>query len=319
MPEESTTSGTSGLTISGRRVVSVLRWSRRPPARWGVFFFFALTVGLALIVRSSETLFLLKLAAAFTVLFVLWPIIQGTYLLHKNKTVSLRAGYGVADNQILGELPTHRANELRQLGFSFVGCLEKKPDHPRVATHVAIFIHAENGDSAQLARVQSSLRTTYLLVFAARFRGGLVLETSDWRGLPIFRPKLKFRRFPFPQVRSTSDLYHLHRVIAKEYDTTRIRLRETPENALTHFIEAAEEIHTLNMEQGDYKLNEFGNHYVFTWRGAFRTSFLRAWPISAIRRIQGYTRAKKQCEQLGYWIDPKFGRIVPIRKKPAES
>jgi hypothetical protein len=314
MPKDSTASDFSGLTIGGRRVVSVLRWSRRPAVRWGVFFFFAVTVGLALIVPSNETLFLLKLAAAFTVLFVLWPIIQGTYLLHKNRTVSLRADYSAADDQILGELPAHRVNDLRELGFSFVGCLQKKPEHPRVTTRVAIFIHEESGDSAQLAIVQSSLQTTYVLIFATRFRHGLVLETSDWHGLPISRPKPKFPGFRFPQVRSASDLYLLHRAIAKEYDATRIRLRETQENALANFIEAAEEIHVLNMEQGDYKLNESADHYVFTWRGAFRTSFLRALPISAIRRIKVYTRAEKKCEQLGYRINPKFGRIEPLEK-----
>lgn len=275
---------------------------------------FALISGIEVIAGSNETLLLWRVSLVFTVLFVSWPILQGTYLLHKNKSVSPRAGYRIADNSLLGELPTHDAADLARLGFAFVGCLEKEPDDPRVTTHVAIFVHEESGNSAQLARVRSSLRTTYLVAFATRFRNGLVVETSDSFRTPIFHPKPKYQSFRFPQVRSTSNLYFLHQAITREYEASRIKLRETPENALANFIEAAEEIHILNMEQGDYRLNPTGDRYVFTWRGAFRHSFLHAWPMSTIRVIRASSRAEKKCNQLGYRINPKLGRIEPIAK-----
>ena len=314
MPEDSTAPGFSGLTIAGKRYVTVERWSRRRTVRWGVFWVFAGASVLAFLVRSSLTLLLWQATLVFCIGFILWPIFHGTYLLHKNQSLQLQAGYSVAGDLSLEEFPHYQTSALQQLGFTFVGCLEKKPNDPRVITNVAIFVREENGDSAQLASVRNSLGTTHLVVFVTRFRSGLVLETSNSFQMPMFHPKPRFRSFRFPQVRTTSDLYLLHRAITKEYDATRTRLRETPENALINFIEAAEENHSLNMEQGDYKLNMLGNQYVFTWRGAFRRSFLRAWPMSSIRQMRVYSQAKKKCAQLGFSINPKLGRIAPIEK-----
>jgi hypothetical protein len=225
--------------------------------------------------------------------------------------MALRAGYSVANNVSVKEFPVHHADALMQMGFQFVGCLVKKPDDPRVITRVAIFVHEERGDSAQLARVQSSLATTHLLVFATRFRNGLVLETSNYSRAPLFRPKSKFPSFRFPGVRSESDLYLLHRTLAKEFESTRVKLRESPEAALQNFIEAAEEIHSLNIGQGSFKLNGAGDRYAFTWRGALRHSLLNNWPMSTIRSIRVYRTADKICKRLGYRINPKFGRIEP--------
>ena len=151
-------------------------------------------------------------------------------------------------------------------------------------------------------------------MFATRFRSGLVLETSNYFRTPLFRPKPKFPSFRFPRLRSESDLYLLHRTLAKEYEQTRTKLRETLEDALKNFIEAAEEIHLLNMEQGDYELNDSGDRYLLTWRGALRQSFLHAWPMSTIRSIHARAAAEKTCERLGYRINDKLGRIEPFKK-----
>jgi hypothetical protein len=44
--------------------------------------------------------------------------------------MSLQANYGIVDNLRFGELWVHRAVELADLGFKFVACLERSPDHP---------------------------------------------------------------------------------------------------------------------------------------------------------------------------------------------
>lgn len=314
MPNDSTPSGFPGLTIAGKRYITVERWSRRRSVRASVLFLFVLISGIQLAVRSNTSHLLWEASLVSTLLFILWPIAQGTYLLHKNRTMSLHARYTAANNLKLEEFPIHHASALRQLGFQFAGCLEKQPNDPRVTTRVALFVHEENGDSAQLALVRSSLRTVHLLVFATRFRSGLVLETSNYFRMPLFRPKPKFPSFRFPQLRSVSCLYLLHRALAKEYEQTRTKLRETSEDALTNFIEAAEEIHLLNMEQGDYKLNDSGDHYLLTWRGALRQSFFHAWPMSTIRSIRAHAAAEKTCKRLGYRINPKLGRIEPFKE-----
>jgi hypothetical protein len=195
----------------------------------------------------------------------MWPLLAGTYLLQKNRTVSKRAGYKIVDSLRLGELWLHRATELAQIGFQFVACLEKTPDHPLVTTMLAIFVHAENGDSAQLAKVHSPLQTNHLVVFNTRFDDGLALETTTGPRSRIFRRKAKFPTFGFPQVRNLESLYQLHRALKHEFTGTRQPVAATATFVATGFIDAAEEIHSLNMGQGDYKLDPSGEHYVYTW------------------------------------------------------
>jgi hypothetical protein len=250
---------------------------------------------------------------ALVVLYVVWPLFIGTYLLHKKRTASKRACYKVVDSLRLGELWVHRATELAQMGFRFVACLEKTPDHPLVTTLLAIFVHPENGDSVQLAKVHSSLRTTHLVVFNTRFDDGLVLETSNSHRAPIFRRKAKFPTFRFPQVRNLGNLYQLHRALTHEFTGTRRPVEATAEFAATAFIDTAEEIHSLNMSQGDYKIDRSGEHYVYTWKGAFRHSLLQTWPVAPIRQILAASDADRACERLGFRINPKLGRIEPIK------
>lgn len=309
MPDESPISARPPLTILGKRVISVQRWSRRASVRWMVFLVFVSVSLLHTFVRSRGSLLLWQMAAILTIAYVSWPFFHGTYLLHERRTTSMRAGYKVVDNLRLGELPLYRATALRHLGFKFVGCLEKTPDHPLVTTLVAIFIHPENGDSAQLAKVSNSLGSTELVVFNTCFDDGLVLETSNGRRRPIFRPKPKFPTFRFPQVRNLGDLYRVHRAITKGYIELRNPVAATADSALAEFIGTAEEIHSLNANQGDYKLSKSGDHYVYNWKGAFRHSFLHAWPIISIREILVESDANRLCESLGFRVNPKLGRI----------
>jgi hypothetical protein len=118
------------LTILGKRVISVQRWYRRTSVRSLVILIFFLVVILHLFLRSSESLHTLQAAAALAILYVLWPFLRGTYLIHQKRSMSLQANYGIVDNLRFGELWVLRAVELADLGFKFVACLERSPDHP---------------------------------------------------------------------------------------------------------------------------------------------------------------------------------------------
>jgi hypothetical protein len=314
MPDESSHNAAPALTISGRQVVAVRRWYLRRSVRSFVLFGAIFALAFHLVVRSSGTLYALRLTGELVVLFIVWPVFIGTYLLHTNRTISARADYKVVDSLRLGELWVHRASELAQMGFKLVACLEKTPDHPPVTSLLAIFFHPETGDSAQLAKVHSSLQTTHLVVFNTRFDDGLVLETSDSHQAPIFRRK-RFPTFRFPQVRNLKNLYELHRALTHDYAKGRRPVAATPEFAATTFIDTAQEIHLLNMGEGDYKRDRSGERYVYTWKGAFRRSLLRAWPVAPIRQILLASDAERTCRRLGFRINPKLGRIEPIVAK----
>jgi hypothetical protein len=125
VPNQSETTDFSGLIIGGRRVVTVLCWSRRSSTQWGVFWTFALVTASVFLFKSDTVVFLWRVIAIFTLGFILWPVVEGTYRLHRFRSVSPRAGYSTIDNLTIAEFRLHQAIALADLGFRLVGCLEK--------------------------------------------------------------------------------------------------------------------------------------------------------------------------------------------------
>jgi len=71
------------------------------------------------------------------------------------------------------------------------------------------------------------------------------------------------------------------------------------------FIDTAEEIHSLSVSQGDYKLDHSGEHYVYTWKGALRhsPSDVAGRAYSADPRGFGRNKARGR---LGFRINPSW-------------
>ncbi len=310
MPNDSPLPDTPELTLAGKRVVTVLRWSRRGSVRFVVFVTFAFVSMLALLWRTREARDLWVIALVLTAAFVFWPFVQGTFLLHKNGSANLRAGYKVEDNPSLNDLPDYRIKELESLGFEFVGCL--RTEKTEVTSHTAFFFSPETNDSAYLAKVQGSLETTHLVVFATPFNDGTIVETTDSRRAPIFRPLPRVRIFRFPQIRNTGDLYRLHLSIKSQYLGLLHQSTQSADQVPSRFVEIAEETYAFYKSQGDYQLNASADGFVYTWRGAARVTSLLTWPVDSIRAIRVATGAEKKAKQLGFRINPKFGRIESL-------
>lgn len=313
MPEELLPPPSPELTIAGKRIVRVQRWSRRRAVRGKLFFLLVLVSVLALL-SSSKALFLLwEAVLVFDFLFVLWPFFQGTYLLHMRSSVPIRAGFKKTDSAFFDRLHEFQDSPILKMGFTFEGCLRRERETTGVTTELALLVHAEQEDSVQVAQIRNSLSTRHLIVFATKFNDGLVLETSNYRGSRLFKPKPIFRSFQFPQVRHIPDLYLLHKKLKEEFSSTRTPMKFAAGERINTYIEDAEEFHRLNLAQGDYKLHPSGDRYVYTWRGAFRRTFLLTWPVGAIRAMSAESASLKKARQLGFELNSKLGMAIPLK------
>ncbi len=313
MPESLPTTPSPELTIAGKRIVKVQRWSRRRSVRGKLFLLLVLTSVLAFTSTSKELFLLWEAVLVFVLLFVLWPFFQGTYLLYTRGSTPLRAGFRQTDSAFFDGLQEFQVSPLLKMGFTFAGCLKRERETNGVTTELALLVHAEHEDSVQIAQVRNSLSTHHLLVFATKFDDGLVLETSNYRGAPLFKPKPKSRSFRFPQIRHIADLYLLHKKLKEEFSSTRTPLKFMPAERLETYIVDAEEVHRLNHSQGDYKLHPSGDRYVYTLRGAFRRNFLRTWPVGAVRAMFAESESYKKARQLGFALNPKLGVVLPLK------
>jgi|GEM_PF-6290180 len=313
MPEESLPSPPPSpeVTIPGERVVRVKRWSRRSSVRANLFLVLVLATVLAFTSRSKELFLLWQAILAFDVLFVLWPYLQGTYLLYTRSSIPLRADFKLTDSSFFDGLREFQVSPLLNLGFTLAGCLKREPATSGTTTNLALLVHSDREDSAQIAEIRTSLGTVPLLVFATKFDDGVLLETSNARGPRLFKPKPKFQSFRFPQIRRIPDLYLLHEKLKEELSSTRTAMRFAPDERINTYIEDAEEIHRANLAPGDYKLHSSGARYVYTLRGAFRQTFLRTWPIGALRAVYAESESLKKARQLGFELNPKLGIAIP--------
>jgi hypothetical protein len=290
-----------------------LRWSLEPLTRLQVVAIWAFIALLLLITRSETAWLLFKIASAAAAAFFLWPFTQGPYLLYTRHIFPLHENFRVVPGETDPSPQGSVISDLQTLGFAFAGQLVQDPEKRNVAVRLDILIHPQNQDSAQVAEVVSGLSKHYLLIFKARFDDGFAFETSRGYTPSPFKPNPNYQVFRFPQLRSTADLYRLHRKIKKQRLPARSPTMGDGAGELAEFIEHAETAHRRHAHSGHYKLAPSGEHYVYTWSGAVRHAWLHAWPIKRFRTIRIYSRADKMARELGFRIDPKRGRLEELQ------
>jgi len=310
MPQTSPDPSWPRLTIAGKHVITVQRWTRRPATR-GYLLLFCLIAGIAAMLFPAPGLFVLfKFVLVLSAGLVVWPFFEGAYLLYTRLSIPAQKDYTQLDPSALEEFPQYWVFALRKMGFQFAACAERYPDSRNVRTRVAIFFRAGSFDNAQVGEIRGTLRTKQIVVFATRFDDGTVLETSNAHGLSIFRPKAQFRTYRFSTIRDLSSLYLVHQRLKKQLAVDCQPVHLDPAAELEIYQQNAAKIHSLNLSQGDYRLVKDGTRYRYNLKGAFRHAFLSTWPISALRHIAAERRAYRICEELGLYLDPKLGRVI---------
>jgi hypothetical protein len=302
----------------GKITPKVLRWSREPGTRLQVV---AIWVFVAVVCAISKAPFaggLLEIVSAACLGFFLFPFIEGPFRLHARGTLPLRADYRVVQGQLDRSMPSRRFGDLWGLGFRFAGEVVRPADR-NVAVRVGIYRHEENKDSAQVAQIISGLRTLPVLIFRSDFQDGFAFETSDALGGRLFPPDPDCPIFRFPKVRSTRDLYRLHRKIKERYLDAHHPALADKEGELARFITRADVVRQRHAECGDYQLAPLGEYYRMTGRGAIRQSWLHTWPVKQFRMVRMLSRAMKMAEELGLRINPKLGCLEDSLRQRAAT
>jgi hypothetical protein len=266
-----------------------LRWSRQPLTRLQVVAVWAFVALLLLITTSGVVWPWFKVASAGAIAFFLWPFIQGPYLLYTRHKVPLHADHRVVPGPTEKSPQAFRVADLKALGFTSAGHLIQEAGLRNVAMHSEVFVQPQDHDSAHLAEIASGLRTIHMLVFKSRFEDGFAFETSNGHVPPAFKVDPNYPVFRFPSVRSTADLYRLHRKIKERWFSSHPSTLADGQGELAAFVERPEFVQQRHALSGYYKLAPSGEYYVYTWKGAVRHAWLHAWPIKSWRAPSAFT------------------------------
>lgn len=293
----------------GQITRKVLRPSRELLVRLQVVAVWAFVALLSAITKAPVASRGLAIASVAAIAFFLYPFIEGPVRLHARGKLALHAGYQIAP-QTSPDSMSFRDGQLQSLGFEYAGQIIDPVASRNVGVRLLMYVHEQNQDSAQVAEVISGLRTIPALIFKARFQDGFAFETNNMSPARIFPSDPEYPIFRFPALRSTSDLYRIHRKIKEQFLTSRHPVMAGKEGELAEFIARAEIAHQRIAQCGDYELAPEGDSYVPTWSGAVRQSWLLAWPIKQIRQLRLYRQSLKQAEELGLPINEKLGQVA---------
>lgn len=296
----------------------VLRWSREPGTRLQVVALWVFVGVVSAVSRGPFSARIFEILSGACLAFFLFPFVEGPFRLHARSTLPLRAEYEVVRVQVDRSM-SRRFGELLGMGFQLAGELVKPADRRNVAVRIQIHRHEDNKDTAQVAEVISGLRTLPVMIFRSDFHDGFGFETSNAPGGPLFPPNPESPAFRFPNVRSTQDLYRLHRKIKERYLDAHHPLLTDDERELARFIARAEVIHRRFAKNGDYQLAPFGEYYRLTWRGAIRQSWLHTWPVKQFRATRTRSRATKLAKGMGMPINEKLGCLQDSLRQRREA
>ncbi len=295
------------------------RWSRWRTIRVWLLLIWFLSLLVWIVSRAANTFRCFEISSATVTTVLAWPWIRGPYLLYSRHALPLRAEYEAQRaHATLPEFDNHISHAVERLGFKPAGVLTTKPVYSRLGIRVMMYVHPENKDSAQIGRITRRSGILPVLVFKSRFADGFAFETSNSRSAPIFPPDPTFPVFRFPQLRSVSDLYRVHRKIKEELGANRVPSTTDEEQELNDFVTRAEVVHQRNLSS-DYKLNTSGDRYKPTIRGAIRRAWLLTWPIKPFRQMQVESEGMRKAKTLGLPIHPKVGCLEESLRRPSNS
>lgn len=300
----------------GKITRKVLRPSREPLVRVQVVVIWAFVALLYAVIKAPVASRGLAITSIAAVAFFLYPFIEGPLRLHARGKLALHADYRIAQD-LTGEevtappLAAYRESDLGKLGFAYAGRVISPAEKKNIGVVVEIYIHKQNQDSAQLAEIVGGLNRIPVVVFKSRFEDGFAFETNNISRASIFTANPNFPSFCFPSVRSTADLYRLHRKLKEQFLTSKRPLVADKEGELADFITRAEMRHQRLASCGDYRLSAESDRYVHTWKGAIWHSWLLAWPVKQIRAIGLQSRSLRRAQELGMPINVKLGRVDP--------
>lgn len=222
-----------------------------------------------------------------------------SYLIYSRVSHSLHVLWTEFNIDARQYFPDFYFSDLDQLGFSLAGYLTRSDFSGAELTYLAMFIHPQNKDSAEVIVSSRGTSSLTLPIFKARFEDGFAFEVGNYGMAPHeISGGPDFPAFNFPQVQSTAELYRMHNLLKKHLAKSRIPVVADGKGELAEFARKAEEVHRYSMSRPGYKLNSDGTRYAYTLAGAMRTAVDHQWPIAPIRRWSALLSARQHAKKL---------------------
>jgi hypothetical protein len=192
-----------------------------------------------------------------------------------------------------------RAQSIATLGFEPIGYVSVGNMTTNTGSYMALFSNSRTLEWADVSVVKSASRMAGYIEFITRCSDDVQVDTNTNYIAPVLFPSPTYHVFRFPQIKDAFTLYRVHRMLVQE--NTGGSKPELPARGqeLAELKRRLERYGPRQQERGYMYLDDTGENFRLTWKGAILGGWRSVWPVSLLRRWWMQGRSEVQLRSLG--------------------
>jgi hypothetical protein len=192
-----------------------------------------------------------------------------------------------------------RAQSIATLGFESIGYVSLGNMTANTGSYMALFSNSRTLEWADVSVVKSATRLAGYIEFITRCSNDVQVDTNTNYIAPVLFPSPSYHVFRFPQVKDAFTLYRVHRMLVQE-NTGGSKPQLPPRGQeLTELKRRLERYGPRQQDRGYMYLDDTGENFRLTWKGAILGAWRSVWPVSLLRRWWMQGRSEGQLRSLG--------------------
>jgi hypothetical protein len=192
-----------------------------------------------------------------------------------------------------------RAQSIAALGFEPIGYVSLGSMATGTGSFMALFSNSRTLEWADVSVVKSATKMRGYIEFITRCSDDVQVDTNTNSTAPVLFPSPSYHVFRFPQVKDAFTLYRVHRMLVQE--NTGGSKPELPARGqeLAELKRRLERYGPRQQECGYMVLDDAGENFRLTWKGAILGAWRSIWPVSLLRRWWMQGRSEVRLRSLG--------------------
>jgi hypothetical protein len=187
-----------------------------------------------------------------------------------------------------------RVQSITALGFEPIGYVNVGSIATETGSFMALFSNSRTLEWADVSVVKSAKKMAGYTEFITRCSDDVQVDTNTNSIAPVLFPSSSYHVFRFPQVKDAFTLYRVHRMLVQ--GNTGGSKPELPPRGqeLAELKRRLERYGPRQQERGYMYLDDAGENFRLTWKGAILGAWRSIWPISLLRRwwMQGQSQSR---------------------------
>jgi hypothetical protein len=192
-----------------------------------------------------------------------------------------------------------RVPGIKALGFEPVGYVNVGGMASRTKSFMALFSNPKTLEWADVSVVTATNVVRGYIEFITRCTEDVQVDTNTNAIAPVLFPSPTYHVFRFPQIKDAFVLYKAHRMLVQEKTRGARPQLPSPGQEVAELKRRLERFGPRQQEQGYMVLDDMGQFYRLTWKGAILGAWRSIWPISLVRRWRMQVEGESRLRALG--------------------